>query len=102
MTVGNTVFDSSLSTLTFNGRTRSLTLRQTEILTLLARDAGSVVERGTILKKVWGDDSPANSLALNVQITYLRHMLEDDASVSIISLKKKGYVLKVIPTTVSD
>lgn len=102
MTVGNTVFDSSLSTLTFNGRTRSLTLRQTEILTLLARNAGSVVERGTILKKVWGDDSPANSLALNVQITYLRHMLEDDASVSIISLKKKGYVLKVIPTTDSD
>ena len=34
-------------------------------------------------------------VALNVQITYLRRILEDDHSISIISLKKKGYILQV-------
>lgn len=54
-----------------------------------------MVEREYILKTIWGDDSHANSLALNVQITYLRRILEEDQLISIISLKKKGYVLKV-------
>ena len=35
------------------------------------------------------------TFALNVQITYLRKMLEADTSISIISLKKRGYILEV-------
>lgn len=54
-----------------------------------------MIEREQILKTIWGDDSNANSLALNVQITYLRRILEDDKSISIVSLKKKGYILQI-------
>jgi len=72
-----------------------LSARQSEILTILARHIGQTVERETILKSVWGNDSYANSLALNVQITYLRKMLEADTSISIVSLKKRGYVFEV-------
>jgi hypothetical protein len=43
---------------------------------------------------VWGDDSYANSMALNVQITYLRRALRSDSSVVIDAIIKKGYVLK--------
>ena len=46
-----------------------------------------------MLKHVWGASSYANSLALNVQITYLRKALRNDSSVKIESLMKKGYVL---------
>ena len=72
-----------------------LSARQSEILTILAQNIGQTVERGIILQSVWGNDSYANSLALNVQITYLRKMLEADTSISIVSLKKRGYVLEV-------
>ena len=44
----------------------------------------------------WGDDSYSNSLALNVQISYLRRALSSDETVSIEALYKKGYVLRVI------
>ena len=67
MTIGQTIFDSNLSTY--------------------------------LLEHVWGNDSYANSLALNVQITYIRKMLEPDTSISIVSLKKRGYRLEVIETT---
>lgn len=93
--IGRTLFDSNLSSVSYNGISRTLTARQTDILLLLAHNLGAIVEREHILKTIWGDDSYANSLALNVQITYLRRILEDDKSLSIVSLKKKGYILVV-------
>ena len=93
--IGNTLFDSNLSTVTYNGVSHTLTARQTDILLILSQNIGTMIEREQILKTVWGDDSNANSLALNVQITYLRRILEDDASISIVSLKKKGYILQI-------
>ena len=86
MTIGQTVFDSNLSTIS-------------EILAILAQHIGQTVERPYLLEHVWGNDSYANSLALNVQITYIRKMLEPDTSISIVSLKKRGYRLEVIETT---
>ena len=95
MTIGQTVFDSNLSTIEIDGVVQHLSARQSEILTILAQNIGQTVERDTILQTVWGNDSYANSLALNVQITYLRKMLEADTSISIVSLKKRGYILEV-------
>ena len=93
--IGNTLFNSNLSTVTYNGMSHTLTARQTDILLLLSQNIDTMIEREQILKTVWGDDSNANSLALNVQITYLRRILEDDKSISIVSLKKKGYILQI-------
>ncbi len=92
--LGQTVFRPNLSALTFNGETHSLSVRQTEILQMLAENIGKPVERDVILEKIWGDASYSNSLALNVQITYIRRLITDP-SVIITSIKKKGYILSV-------
>ncbi len=94
--LGNTVFRPNLSSLTYKGETHSLSLRQTEILQMLAENIGKPVERDLILEKIWGDANYSNSLALNVQITYIRRLLADP-SIAIISIKKKGYILTVNP-----
>ena len=93
--LGATIFRPNISTLTYNGETHSLSLRQTEILQLLAENLGHPVERNRILEQVWGDASYSNSLALNVQITYIRRLLADP-SLTITSIKKKGYLLSVL------
>ncbi len=93
--VGNTLFDSNLSSVAYNGTSHTLTARQTDILLLLSQNIGAMVEREHIRKTIWGDDSNAKSLVRNVQITYLRRILEDDDRISIVSLKKKGYILQV-------
>lgn len=92
--LGDTLFRPNLSSLTYRGETHSLSVRQTEILQMLAENPGSPVERDTILERIWGDASYANSLALNVQITYIRRLIEDPA-VTIVSIKKRGYMLNV-------
>lgn len=90
--LGNTLFRPNLASLTYNGETHSLSVRQSEILALLAQNLGKVVDREVILNTVWGDSSYANSLALNVQITYIRKLLTDP-TITITSLKKKGLIL---------
>ena len=93
--LGETVFRPNLSSLTYKDGTHSLSVRQTEILQMLAENLGKPVERDTILEKIWGDASYSNSLALNVQITYIRRLITDP-SITITSIKKKGYILSVI------
>lgn len=93
--IGDTEFFYSLNELR-NGTERVIiTSRQAEILKLLTDTPNEVVPRETILRQVWGDDSYANSLALNVQITYLRRALKSDEKLCIEAIMKKGYVLKI-------
>ena len=93
---GETIFRPNLSQITYKGETHQLSVRQTEILQILAENCGSLVERDHILNQVWGDASYANSLALNVQITYLRRLLSDP-SITITNIKKRGYILSLNP-----
>lgn len=72
-----------------------MSVRQSDILRILVQHLNSIVERDYILENVWGFSNYNNSLSLNVQITYLRKILEADNTISINSLSKRGYVLKV-------
>lgn len=102
-TIEEEVYHFGETTFCYNNnelRTRSsrvlITSRQADILRLLAKNIGNVVSKEMIQEAVWGTVSYANSLAVNVQMTYLRHALQHDATVKIESLKKKGCVLSVI------
>ena len=50
--IGNTLFDSNISTVTYNGVSHTLTARQTDILLLLSQNIGKMVEREQILRTV--------------------------------------------------
>lgn len=90
----NTVFDYSTNEIRTDNSKTLITSRQAEILRILARNPNVAVDREILLSSVWGNISYANSLALNVQITYLRKALRNDPSTGIVSLTKKGYMLK--------
>lgn len=91
---GNTVFNYSTNEIRTGNNKTLITSRQAELLRLLAKNLNIAVNRDLFLSSVWGDISYANSLALNVQITYLRKALSNDSGVVIISLTRKGYMLK--------
>ena len=91
---GHTTFDYTNNELRTPASKVMITSRQAEILRLLAKQVNTAISRDTILEQVWGVASHTNSLALNVQMSYLRKALRNDASVQIESLMKKGYVLR--------
>lgn len=92
---GSTVFNYNTNELRTASSKVLITSRQADILRLLALNVNTAVSRDLLLESVWGSISYANSLALNVQITYLRKALKNDPKVRIESLMKKGYVLRV-------
>ena len=93
-TFGNTTFDYTNNELRTSASKTLITSRQAEILSLLVKHLNTAVSRDAILEQVWGMVSYTNALALNVQISYLRKALKNDAKVSLVSLSIKGYVLR--------
>ena len=91
---GQSVFNYSTNEIRTGNNKVLITSRQAEILRLLVKNLNLSVDRDLLLNTVWSSAAYANSLALNVQITYLRKSLRNDSSVKIESLMKKGYVLK--------
>ncbi|MDD4514054.1 response regulator transcription factor [Massilibacteroides sp.] len=91
---GKTEFNFNTNELRCGNQKTLITSRQAELLVLLSRNLNMAVSREILLTAVWGNDSYANSLALNVQISYLRKAIKIDESVSIVSLSKKGYMLR--------
>ena len=91
---GNTVFNYTTNEIRTGNNKTLITSRQAEILRMLAKNVNVSVDRDSLLNKVWGASSYANSLALNVQISYLRRVLRNDNTVKIDSLMRKGYMLR--------
>ena len=91
--LGNSVFNYSTNEIRTGNNKTLITSRQADILRILTININTVVSRDTILDAVWGNTSYANSLALNVQITYLRKALRNDSEITIASISKKGYMI---------
>lgn len=92
---GHTTFNFNINELRCGNGKRLITSRQAEILRVLVQNPDRTVHRDQILQVVWGNCSYANSLALNVQITYLRKALDIDPSIRIVSVPRKGYHLSI-------
>ena len=91
---GNIIFNFNTNELRSGNSKSLITSRQAEILRILAINPNTTVHRDQILQAIWGDSSYANSLALNVQITYLRRAIRMDPTVQIVSIPRKGYMLE--------
>ena len=91
---GNTTFNYTTNEIRTGNNKVLITSRQADILRILATKLNLAVDRDLLLETVWGTSSYANSLALNVQVTYLRKALHNDPSTGIVSLPKKGYMLR--------
>jgi len=72
-----------------------LSLRDMQVLAMLASHKNQIVDRKNLLMSVWGDDSFFNSRTLDVYIRKLRNYFTMDSSIEIITMKGKGYLFLV-------
>jgi two-component system response regulator MprA len=72
-----------------------LTKTEFDLLMLLARTPGIVLDRDTIYEEIWGIDFLTSSNSLDVYVGYLRRKLEaNDAPRLIHTVRGVGYVLR--------
>ena len=93
--LGHFTFDTKKQTLSLNGEDVKLTTKENELLSLLAANANSILERNYALKTIWIDDNYFNARSMDVYITKLRKHLRPDPTVGIINIHGKGYKLIV-------
>ncbi len=61
-------------------RELQLTAKEFDLLRVLVREAGNVVERDTLMRDVWGSDLSGSTKTLDMHVSWLRRKLDDDAS----------------------
>lgn len=77
---GDIVIDCNRHEVLKNGVKIDLTLKEYELLKLLALNPGIVMSREHLLEKVWGFDYFGETRTVDVHIRYLRQKIEDDDS----------------------
>lgn len=78
-----------------SGAVRRLTRRESDLLRYLSEHRNKVIERGTILKKIWGKDDYFLGRSLDVFISRLRKYLSADPSLEIENVHGVGFFFKV-------
>lgn len=71
-----------------------LTLKEFELLRMLAVNKGHVLSRDSLLDKIWGYDYCGETRTVDVHIRHLRKMMEDNAENYIETIRGIGYKLK--------
>lgn len=94
ITLGIFTFHPHRQKLTFQGKIMSLSLRETDLLLLLAQHKNALLDRRTALIKLWGEDNVFNARSMDVYITRLRKFLKDDTSLEIVNNRGRGYILR--------
>jgi len=70
-----------------------LTPKEAEVLEVLCRHKGSIVERSIIMNQIWGADDYFTSRSLDNHILKLRKLLGGDTTVNIQTYKRTGLML---------
>lgn len=89
--IGSYTFDFQELTLKNAGHTHTLTIREAELLRMLAINRNQVVRREAILHQVWGEDNYYIGRSLDVFISRLRKLFADDTLVEIENVRGVGF-----------
>ncbi|MFX0557314.1 response regulator transcription factor [Maribacter sp. CXY002] len=95
--IGKYYFNSLNQELKYNGDKVKLTVKESEILTILVEQKNQLSPHKDILIRLWGKNDYFNKKSLNVFITRLRKYLELDTEIKIENVHGKGYILR-LPT----
>ena len=93
--IGEFQFDVTEQTLSILGIEKTLTLKETELLSLLAQKQNTIVKREYILVNLWGRNDYFLGRSLDVFISKLRKKLTQDQNISIENIRGVGFRLNV-------
>ena len=93
--VADLVLDTAGRRVTRAGRDIELTKTEFDLLELLVRNAGVVLDQSTIYERIWGYDFGPDSKNLAVYIGYLRRKTENEGESRLVhTVRGVGYVVR--------
>jgi two-component system response regulator MprA len=96
--VGDLVINTACRQVSRAGEQIELTMREYDLLELLAQNAGQVLTKEIIFERIWGYDNEAGLDVIKVYINYLRSKLNAGGKADMIcTIRGVGYMLKPLP-----
>jgi two-component system alkaline phosphatase synthesis response regulator PhoP len=94
--VGDVKLDPARQALEVKGHEIALAPKEFALLQLMMENRGRVVNRQTILERVWGYDFDGDQQTINVHIRWLREKIEEDANTPryIMTVRGRGYLFR--------
>ncbi|MFN5135106.1 MAG: response regulator transcription factor [Chitinophagaceae bacterium] len=86
-------FNPKLRELTVNGKTSTLSPKESELLRMLCEYKNDLLPREIALKRIWGSDTYFNGRSMDVYIAKLRKYLKEDTKVEIVNIHGNGFRL---------
>jgi DNA-binding response OmpR family regulator len=93
--LGKYHFNPKLRELIAEGKTSTLSPKESELLRMLCEYMNDLLPRETALKRIWGSDTYFNGRSMDVYIAKLRKYLKDDPKVEIVNIHGNGFRLVV-------
>jgi DNA-binding response OmpR family regulator len=96
--VGKLTFNTFTRRLSGNGQESFLNNQEAKLLQLLANPIGKVIDKEELYLVLWGEneDQKSKEGSLHNLIYNLRKHLKADASISVESIAKKGYTIRIL------
>lgn len=96
LTSGDLYVDTATRKVTRRGRQIELTATEYQLLELFMRHPRQILDRQTILNRVWGYDFLGETNIIEVYVRYLREKIEDEPGSPrlILTVRGMGYVLR--------
>jgi DNA-binding response OmpR family regulator len=93
--IGNTAFDPANLYVQVGDARQPLTFREAKLLRYLAERPNQVLEREAIMAAVWEDEGIIVGRSLDVFVSRLRKILQNDPTVKLANVHGVGYRLEV-------
>jgi two-component system response regulator RegX3 len=89
--------DVERHTVSVDGRSVNMPLKEFDLLELLLRNAGRVLTRGQLIDRVWGSDYVGDTKTLDVHVKRLRAKIEPDPGNPkyLVTVRGLGYKFEV-------
>jgi DNA-binding response OmpR family regulator len=93
--LGKYKFDHNKMTLQLGNDIKKLSSKEAELIQMLVSNKNELVQRKTILEKVWGSDDYFAAKSMDVYISKIRKLLKDDPEIEILNAYGIGFKLIV-------
>lgn len=91
--IGKYKFDYKAMTLMYEDTVEKLSAKECELINILVCNMNKLVNRDTILKKVWGNDDYFSGKSMDVYISKIRRKFKEDPSIEILNAYGIGFKL---------
>lgn len=83
--------DTIRQKLNTSGGEHALSYKEMALLEMMILHKNTVLERQTVLRKIWGEDSYYNTRSMDVFMTHLRKLLKNEPGIQIMNIRGIGY-----------